>query len=234
MASVTTHKRRGINATAAIKVACIAGSTANLTLSGEQTVDGIALVEDDRVLVKDQTDGTENGIYEVATGSWVRAPDFDGAFDVNEGTIVPVSRGTVNADTYWKLTNIGDIAIGTTALTFSATTVLSSAILNDGSVKMIADFEPNVTATYALGGSTAEWTSVYLSSAMNSNSAVISSNAVVSGALTSSGTATMSSDIVGSRLTTALSGTDPGVEGQIWVSTSTGATAGKILLVSTG
>lgn len=269
MASVTTDRRRGINATAAIKVPCVCATTANITLSGEQTIDGIATSET-RVFVKNQTDATENGIYLSSTGTWEREPDFDGSYDVTEGTIIPVSRGTTNSDTYWRVTNTGDIVIGTTELTFSATTVLSSAILNDGSVKMIADFDPNADATYSLGQSTAQWTSVFLSSAVNANSAAISSNAVVEGTLTSSGsatlssnasvggtlsvtgavtastnatisgafqssgTATMSSDIVGSRLTTALSGTDPGVEGQVWVSTSTGATAGKILLVSTG
>jgi hypothetical protein len=122
MAQVSTDRRRGINSSAAIKVACITASTANLTLSGEQTVDGIALLEanEDRVLCKDQTDSTENGIYEVSTGTWTRAPDFDGPFDVVEGTIVPVSRGTVNADTEFRVSNTGDITIGTTALTFEA------------------------------------------------------------------------------------------------------------------
>ena len=216
MVTVTTNRRRGTNAAAAIKVACIAASTANVTLEAEQTIDGIALVEGDRVFLKDQTAAAENGIWIVSTGSWARASDWNGAFDVVEGTIVPVSRGSVNADTYWRVTNTGDIVIGSTELAVSATTVLSSAILNDGSVKMIADFDPNVDATYALGGSTSRWTSVYLSSAVNANSATISSG------------------IVGSLLTTALSGTDPGVAGQVWVSTSTGATAGKFLLVSTG
>ena len=160
---VTTTRRRGINASAAIKVPCIAASTGNLTLSGEQTVDGIALVEGDRVFAKDQTDTTEIGIYQVSTGTWTREPDFDGAYDVVEGTIVPVSRGTANSDTYWKITNIGDIDIGTTALTVQATTVLDSAILNDGSVKMIADFSPQVTDTYDLGTTSLKWQDLHLS-----------------------------------------------------------------------
>jgi hypothetical protein len=266
MTSINTQRLRKTNSGAAIKVACQAASTANLTLSGEQTVDGIALLEanEDRVLCKDQTDATENGIYIVSTGAWTRAPDFNGSFDVAEGTLIPVSRGTTNADTYWKVTNTGTIDIGTTALAFSATTVLDSAILNDGSVKMIANFNPNVSATYSLGESTALWTSIHLSSAMNANSAAvssdatvggtlvvtgassmstnlsvggaaaISSNTVIEGTLTSSGAATLSSGITASLLTTALSGTDPGVAGKLWVSTSTGATAGKFLLVSTG
>ena len=193
MASVTTDRRRGINATAAIKVPCVCATTANITLSGEQTIDGVTTSET-RVFVKNQTDATENGIYLTATGGWSREPDFDGSFDVSEGTVIPVSRGTANADTYWRITNTGTIEIGTTELTFAATTVLSSAILNDGSVKMIANFEPNVDATYSLGVSTGQWTSIFLSSAVNANSAALSSNLSVGGTFQSSGTATLSSN----------------------------------------
>jgi len=118
MATVTTDRRRGITASAAIKVACIAGSTANLTLEGEQTVDGIALVTGDRVLVKNQTSAAENGIYEVDTSSWKREPDWDGSFDVREGTIVPISRGTANSDTMFRISTTGDVIVGTTPVTF--------------------------------------------------------------------------------------------------------------------
>jgi len=269
MTSVLTNRRRGVNASAAIKVACVCATTGDITLSGEQTIDGIA-TDETRVFVKSQTDTTEIGIYQSSTGTWTREPDFDGEFDVAEGTVIPVSRGTANSDTYWRITNTGTITIGTTEITVAATTVLSSAILNDGSVKMIADFEPNVDATYSVGVSTGQWTSIHLSSAVNANSAAISSgvvisgtlqssgtatlssnatvggalaltgaltgssNAVISGTFQSSGTATLSSGIVGTLLTTSLAGTDPGVSGQLWVSTSTGATAGKFVMVSTG
>ncbi len=117
MPSVTTDRRRGINSSAAIKVACIAASTVNLTLSGEQTVDAIALVAGDRCFAKDQTDATEIGIYQVGTSDWQREPDFDGSYDVVEGTMIPVSRGSANADSYWRITNTGTITIGTTSLT---------------------------------------------------------------------------------------------------------------------
>lgn len=119
MASINTQRLRKTNSGAAIKVACQAASTANLTLEGEQTVDGIALLEanEDRVLCKDQTDATENGIYIVSTGAWTRAPDFNGSFDVAEGTLIPVSRGTLNGATTWRVTNTGTITVGTTSLT---------------------------------------------------------------------------------------------------------------------
>jgi len=117
MATATSTRRRGLTGTAGNKTPCIAGSTANLTLSAEQTVDGIALVADDRVLCKDQTDGIENGIYVVATGAWQRAVDWDGAGDVVEGTMVRVNRGTTNSDTYWRISTTGTITIGTTDVT---------------------------------------------------------------------------------------------------------------------
>lgn len=93
-------------------------TTANITLSGEQTIDGVAVVAGDRVLVKDQTAGAENGIYVAATGAWARAEDANGAGDLTSGVIVPVESGTLNADTLWMLTTDGTITIGTTALTW--------------------------------------------------------------------------------------------------------------------
>ena len=112
-----------------LKSPCIVASTANLTLSGTQTIDGIALVAGDRVLVKDQTTASENGIYAVNTSTWAREPDWDGVIpvvDVVEGTLVPVSRGTANADTIWKVTNTGAITIGTTSVTLALGTSLSN------------------------------------------------------------------------------------------------------------
>lgn len=93
-------------------------TTANITLSGEQTIDGVAVVAGDRVLVKDQTAGAENGIYVAATGAWARAEDANGAGDLTSGVLVPVETGTSNADTIWMLTTDGAITIGTTALTW--------------------------------------------------------------------------------------------------------------------
>lgn len=54
-------------------------TTANITLSGEQTVNTVALVTGNRCLVRSQTTQTQNGIYIVSTGAWTRAPDADTA-----------------------------------------------------------------------------------------------------------------------------------------------------------
>lgn len=96
-----------------------AGSTANLTLSGAQTVDGIALVAGDRVLVKDQTVPAQNGIYLVASGSWTRSTDADSWTEL-VSALVLVEEGTVNADkAYLSTVNQGG-TLNTTAVTFVA------------------------------------------------------------------------------------------------------------------
>lgn len=110
----------GLVGNSAIKVPCRAASTAALTLSGEQTVDGVALVTGDRCLAKDQASGVDNGIYVVDTGAWERAPDADGVYDWVTGTLVRVVAGTQNAGTIFELTTTGTITVGTSSLSFSS------------------------------------------------------------------------------------------------------------------
>lgn len=95
-------------------------STGNLTLSGTQTVDGVALTAGDRVLVKDQTTGESNGIYVVAAGAWGRAEDFNTSAEAVPGTIVSVQEGTENGDKLFMLATNGPITLGTTSLSFTA------------------------------------------------------------------------------------------------------------------
>ncbi|WP_442881849.1 gp53-like domain-containing protein, partial [Devosia sp.] len=95
-------------------------TTAAIVLSGTQTIDGIALIAGDRVLVKNQAAGAANGIYVVATGAWSRAVDADASIEVTPGMLVPVEQGTANADSVWQLATDGVIVLGTTALAFEA------------------------------------------------------------------------------------------------------------------
>lgn len=98
-----------------------AATTANITLSGTQTIDDISLIAGDRVLVKDQSTGSQNGIYVVAAGAWSRAVDADSSIKITAGMSVFVSEGTVNGDTQWKLVTNDSIILNTTALSFSQT-----------------------------------------------------------------------------------------------------------------
>ena len=104
-----------------VKDSVRAATTANITLSGTQTVDGVVLVANDRVLVKDQTTASGNGIYVVAAGAWTRALDADNTpgSEVTGGMFTFVTEGTVNADSGWVLTTNDPIVLGTTALTFA-------------------------------------------------------------------------------------------------------------------
>ena len=101
-----------------------AATTANITLSGAQTIDGVSVIAGDRVLVKNQTTGSQNGIYVCASGAWARSTDCDASAEVTTGLTVVVEEGTVAAGKPYILTTANPITLGTTALTF---TQLSSA-----------------------------------------------------------------------------------------------------------
>lgn len=100
------------------KTSVKAATTANITLSGAQTVDGVALVAGDRVLVKNQTTASQNGIYIVAAGAWTRATDADAWLELVAALVV-VEQGTVNADCGWVCTADQGGTLGTTAVTWT-------------------------------------------------------------------------------------------------------------------
>ena len=93
----------------------LAATVANITLSGEQTVDGVALVAGDRVLVKNQSTASQNGIYVVAAGSWTRAVGADDWAEY-EGAVVFVISGSGNAGTTWYCSAQPGGTLGVTAL----------------------------------------------------------------------------------------------------------------------
>lgn len=101
------------------KASCRAATTANITLSGLQTIDGVSLLAGDRVLIKDQTTATQNGIYTVAAGTWTRAEDFNADPDISNGAFTWIKEGTTQADSQWVLLTDDPIVLGTTALTFT-------------------------------------------------------------------------------------------------------------------
>jgi len=102
-----------------VKMSVRAATTANITLSGTQTVDGVALIAGDRVLVKDQSTASANGIYVVAASTWSRSTDADTDAEVHAGMFTFVEEGTVNADSGWVLSTNNPIVVGSTSLTFA-------------------------------------------------------------------------------------------------------------------
>jgi len=99
-----------------------AATTANIALTGLQTVDGVVLAAGDRVLVKNQTVAKDNGLYVVAAGAWMRTADADSNAEVTSALLVSVEQGAAQADTRWQLITDGAIVLGTTALTFQNVT----------------------------------------------------------------------------------------------------------------
>ncbi len=127
------------SSSAAWKHAVRVVATANITLSGLQTIDSVALAEGDRVLVTAQTSGVQNGVYEASTGTWARAEDLRLSRHVQLGTTVLVLGGTVYALTTWVLTSpsTGTVRLGSDSLTFTrsgnAVLVGGNAIISSAS-----------------------------------------------------------------------------------------------------
>jgi hypothetical protein len=100
------------------KASCLAATTANITLSGTQTIDGVSVVAGNRVLVKDQTAPEDNGIYLCAAGAWTRSTDA-ATFDSLVSAFTFIEQGSVNADAGFVCTADAGGTIGTTAIPFS-------------------------------------------------------------------------------------------------------------------
>ena len=120
MASNTADRLDGWGSDQAIKAPCVAATTANITLSGTQTIDSVAVVAEDRVLVKNQTAAEEDGIYIAKASTWQRARDWNGNRDAVNGTIVIVKTGgTAYGNTLWRASATDDpYVIGTVEPTF--------------------------------------------------------------------------------------------------------------------
>jgi len=110
------------------------GTTGNITLSGNQAIDGITTVNGDRVLVKEQTLGQENGVYIADAGAWSRSTDTDTGADI-EGMAIFIQEGTTLSDTGWMLTTDPPIIIDTTVLVYVQFTALGQVTAGNGLTK---------------------------------------------------------------------------------------------------
>ena len=147
---------RGVAWKEPCRVATTASITISTALNAGDTIDGVTLAAGDRVLVKDQSTGSQNGIY-IAGATPARAFDMDQDASTSVpasevmGAIVYVIAGTANGGTLWKNTNTTAPTIGSTSLTFSqiASTGLSDPMTTRGDI-IIRD-SSNVTARLGKG-----------------------------------------------------------------------------------
>ena len=111
--------RTGLDVKQSVRAATTAPVLLASGLENGDIIDGVTLATGNRILVKDQSTASENGIYTVnATGAPTRAIDFDSNAEVTPGAFTFVEEGTANADSGWVLTTDGTINVGVTGLTF--------------------------------------------------------------------------------------------------------------------
>ena len=132
-------------------------SDSNINLSGIQTIDGIDLNINDRILVKNKTgdQANKNGIYQVLNGAWIRTSDFDSNVNVSSGLFVFVEEGTINNDSGWVLTTDGTIILDTTPLEFTQFSktgeiMAGVGLSKNGTVLSVNNSLPNVTSLTGL------------------------------------------------------------------------------------
>lgn len=146
------------------KHSVLVATTANIVLSGIQTVDGVLLPVGARVLVKDQTEAKDNGIYVVpAAGAWKRSQDADTSGEVTPGLLVSVEKGTVSGDSVWQLVTDAPIVLGTTALAFEmvagrtgVTAGTFRSVTVDKYGRVVAGTTPNTLSAYSIEVATKE------------------------------------------------------------------------------
>ena len=135
---VTKEYADSIKQSLDVKQSVRAATTANITiataLNNGDTIDGVTLATGDRVLVKNQTTGSENGIY-VVGATPARSDDADTSADVTAGMFVFVTEGTANGDNGFILTTNDTVTLGTTALTFTQFSGAGQITAGDGLTK---------------------------------------------------------------------------------------------------
>ena len=111
---------QGLDVKNSVRVATTTNGTLSSAFANGQTVDGVTLATGDRILLKNQSTGSQNGIYTVnASGAPTRATDFDEDSEVTGGTFFFVEEGTTNGDNGFVMTNDGTVTVGSTALVFT-------------------------------------------------------------------------------------------------------------------
>lgn len=117
------NKVAGLSWKASVRVATTANGTLATAFANGQTVDGVTLVTGDRILIKNQSTATQNGIYIVAaSGAPTRSTDADTGAELVNATVL-VQEGTVNAETQWTCSTNAPITIGVTNINFAAINV---------------------------------------------------------------------------------------------------------------
>jgi len=146
--SYVDSTKEGLTVKEPVRVATTAAITISTDLQNGDTIDGVTLATGDRVLVKDQSTASENGIYDVvASGAGTRSSDFNASADSVPGSFCWINEGTTNGDVQFVLTTNGPITLGTTSLTWtkftSATTISAGNGLSKSGNELSVNLDSN-------------------------------------------------------------------------------------------
>ena len=141
----------GLDVKKSVRAATTAAA-GNRTLSGTQTIDDVALIAGDRVLIKDQTNKAENGIYVVDASTWSRAEDADSSGEFNSGMFVFVEEGTRNGSAGFVLSTPDPIIIGSTLVDFEQFSGAGQVEAGDGLSKNVNTLDVNTGTGIEISG----------------------------------------------------------------------------------
>lgn len=227
-----------------VKASVRAATTVNITLSGTQTIDGVSVIAGDRVLVKNQSTASANGIYVVAAGSWSRSDDANTSAEVTSGMFTFVSEGTANDNAGFVLTTNDPIVLDTTNLTFAQFSGAGSIDAGDGLTKTgntlnavgttdrisVSSDAIDIASTYA-GQSTITTVGTIAAGTWNGTAIAVANGGTgattLTGFLVGNGTSavTASATIAGTAITGNISGNAANVTGTVAIANGgTGAT----------
>jgi hypothetical protein len=222
-------------------------TTTNITLSGgaPNSVDGVTLSLNDRVLVTGQSTASQNGLYLVTTlgsgsnGTWARTSDGNENGEIEAGMIVMVTEGTIYADTQWKLITDDPIVINTTALTFTQNYMANS--ISSGTSNVVVNSNANVTVSSAGTANvlTVSNTGAFVSGVVSATGNVtgnyiLGNGALLTGVITSSsninnGTSNVTVVSSGGNVTVGIGGT-----GNVATFTTAGLVANSVAATNNG
>jgi hypothetical protein len=205
-----------------------AATTANITLSGAQTIDAVSVVAGDRVLVKDQTNQADNGIYVAAAGAWSRSPDAD-TYDEMISALVFVESGGQAGNAFYCPIQPGG-TLGVTAITWSNFSVAGTYFAGTGLTLTGNTFSITNTAVtpaaYGSGSAVATFTvnaQGQLTAAADTNIAIAATQ-ITSGTIDSNRLSGTYSGITGVGTLTNLTVSNP-ITGSITGNAGTATTA---------
>jgi hypothetical protein len=178
---------QGLDIKPSVRAATTANGTLATAFANGQTVDGVTLATGNRILIKNQSSGAENGIYTVnASGAPTRATDFDAWAEIPGGFCF-VEEGTTNADTGWACTNNAGGTLGSTAITFTQFSGAGTYTAGTGLTLAGVQFSVNTSVIAPLDSPTFTGTPAAPTASPGTNTTQLATTAFVTAALTASG-----------------------------------------------